>query len=80
MHRVYGAGTVVSQEKGMHRISFTGVEKKFEYPKAYLTGFLKAEQPFMEQMRQAAERAKEMKTLKETFDALNGQLERLMQQ
>lgn len=41
VHKAFGTGTVVSVQKGMIVISFSGEEKKFQFPGAFQQGFLR---------------------------------------
>ena len=41
VHKAFGIGTVVSIQKGMIVISFSGEEKKFQFPGAFQQGFLR---------------------------------------
>ena len=41
VHKAFGTGTVVSIQKGMIVISFSGEEKKFQFPGAFQQGFLR---------------------------------------
>ena len=41
VHKAFGTGTVVSMQKGMIVISFSGEEKKFQFPGAFQQGFLR---------------------------------------
>ena len=41
VHKAFGTGTVVSIQKGTIVVSFGGEEKKFQFPGAFLQGFLR---------------------------------------
>ena len=41
VHKSFGTGTVVSIQKGTIVVSFGGEEKKFQFPGAFLQGFLR---------------------------------------
>lgn len=40
-HKAFGTGTVIGTETGKITVSFNGAEKKFQFPGAFMQGFLK---------------------------------------
>ncbi len=55
VHRTFGSGTVTSCADGRMNVCFSGAEKAFLYPKAFLSGFLKPEDDsILEQLRKIA--------------------------
>ena len=41
VHKAFGTGTVIGTETGKITVSFNGAEKKFQFPGAFMQGFLK---------------------------------------
>lgn len=41
VHKAFGTGTVIGKETGKITVSFNGAEKKFQFPGAFMQGFLK---------------------------------------
>lgn len=43
VHKAFGTGTVIGKETGKITVSFNGAEKKFQFPGAFMQGFLKTQ-------------------------------------
>lgn len=76
-HKVFGSGKIISQNSNIQIISFAIGEKKFQFPTAYTTGFLKADDSVMQALRNTESTAKEierlqreLKTLKERYESI----------
>lgn len=76
-HKAFGNGIIVSQNGNIQIVSFPVGEKKFQFPTAYTSGFLRADDEIMRQLSEAEENAKELdklrielKTLKDRFDSI----------
>ena len=76
-HKAFGNGIIVSQNGNIQIVSFPVGEKKFQFPTAYTSGFLRADDEVMRQLSEAEENAKELdklrselKTLKDRFDSI----------
>ena len=76
-HRQFGKGTIISQTKDFQLIAFSTGEKKFQYPAAYVTGFLKADEAAMESIRKMFETEQRIKSTKNMITALTAQIKKL---
>ena len=80
-HRVFGTGTVISQSGGMQTVTFSAGDKKFQYPAAYTSGFLQADDVMIAALH-AVQTAREenakaharIKALKAELDKLHASL------
>lgn len=76
-HRQYGKGTIISQTKDIQLIAFLTGEKKFQYPTAYVTGFLKADEAAMKSIRKKSETEQRITSTKNMITALTAQIKKL---
>ena len=75
VHRVFGPGTVISCNDGRMNVRFSHSEKAFLYPKAFLSGFLKPEDPsVLEQIRKISQAEEARPMLKLEINDLEEQL------
>lgn len=76
-HRQFGKGTIISQTKDIQLIAFSTGEKKFQFPAAYVTGFLKADEAAMKSIRKKSETEQRIKSTKNMITALTAQIKKL---
>ena len=76
-HRQFGKGTIISQVKDIQLIAFPSGEKKFQYPNAYITGFLKADEAVMETIHKKSEMEQKVTSTKSVIAALTARIKNL---
>lgn len=76
-HKVFGSGKITSQSENIQIISFAVGDKKFQFPTAYTTGFLKTDDSIMRALLDAELNAKEierlhseLKSLQDRYDSI----------
>ena len=76
-HRQFGKGMIISQVKDIQLIAFPSGERKFQYPTAYVAGFLKADKATMEAIREKSEMEQKVSSTKNAIAALTARIKNL---
>lgn len=77
VHKAFGSGTVKSQTSDIQVITFAAGDKKFQFPTAYIGGFLKADDEIIQKILDADAQAKEIKKLENELKGLEGRFSRI---
>ena len=77
IHKAFGKGKVISQTNGIQLILFPVGEKKFQFPSAYISGFLKTDEKIMTSLTRMAERKAEAEKAQKEIRLLTEKLELL---
>lgn len=73
-HKIFGKGKVISQTTGMQVIVFPNGEKKFQFPGAYVGGFLKTEDSIMAAIKDSSTNKSDAEKTKKYIQALSEQI------
>ena len=77
VHKAFGSGTVKSQTGDIQVITFAAGDKKFQFPTAYIGGFLKADDEIIQKILDADAQAKEIKKLENELKGLEDRFSRI---
>lgn len=77
IHKAFGHGKIQSHSNGIQVILFSVGEKKFQFPSAYTSGFLKANNSIMITLKQEAEYKVEMEKAQKEVKAITDKINSL---
>lgn len=77
VHKTFGSGAVKSQVGGCHIIVFKDGDKRFQFPEAYVGGFLKAGDEIMKKLLDSDASVKEIKKLEGELKTLEREYDKI---